>query len=140
VTWEVISSPEFDDWFATLNDDDQERFLAARKLLEEQGPNLKRPMVGEIKSSKFSNMKELLAPSTRTTEIRALFIFDPERKAILLLAGNKAGNWDRWYNENVPVADRRYERHLADLDKRKREAQQDKDTGRRGLARQRRRR
>ncbi|MEW1821695.1 type II toxin-antitoxin system RelE/ParE family toxin [Arthrobacter sp. NPDC080031] len=29
--------------------------------------------------------------------MRILFAFDPERLAILLVAGDKAGNWSKWY-------------------------------------------
>ena len=45
---------------------------------------------------------------------RVLFAFDPRRSAILLLGGDKTGN-DRWYEENVPVADRLYDVHLETL-------------------------
>ncbi len=45
---------------------------------------------------------------------RILFAFDPRRCAILLLGGDKTGN-DRWYDENVPVADRLYDEHLVAL-------------------------
>ena len=37
--------------------------------------------------------------------------FDPRRTAILLIGGDKTGN-DRWYETNVPVADRLYDEHL----------------------------
>jgi hypothetical protein len=47
------------------------------------------------------------------TSIRILFIFDPRRQAILLLGGDKAGNWKRWYDKNIPLAERRYENWLA---------------------------
>ncbi|GAA1007651.1 hypothetical protein Aple_019230 [Acrocarpospora pleiomorpha] len=30
--------------------------------------------------------------------------FDPTRAALLLLGGDKAGNWERWYKENIPLA------------------------------------
>ena len=42
---------------------------------------------------------------------RVLYAFDPRRAAILLLGGCKAGN-DRWYEENVPLADKIYDEHL----------------------------
>ena len=35
---------------------------------------------------------------------------------ILLLGGEKTGD-DRWYEVNVPVADRLYDEHLAELKK-----------------------
>jgi hypothetical protein len=47
---------------------------------------------------------------------RILYVFDPRRVALLLIGGDKRGN-DRWYEENVPVADRIYDAHLAELEK-----------------------
>jgi hypothetical protein len=38
--------------------------------------------------------------------------FDPWRSAILLLAGDKAGRWNRWYAEAIPLAERLYEIYL----------------------------
>jgi hypothetical protein len=45
---------------------------------------------------------------------RVLYIFDPRRVAILLLGGDKAGD-DRWYERNVPLADRLYDNHVAGI-------------------------
>lgn len=45
-----------------------------------------------------------------------LFAFDPERQAIMLVAGDKAGNWDRWYRKNIPVADDLLDRHIGSLE------------------------
>ncbi len=42
--------------------------------------------------------------------------FDPRRSAILLIGGDKTGD-DRWYDTNVPVADRLYDEHLGQLRK-----------------------
>jgi hypothetical protein len=47
---------------------------------------------------------------------RTLYAFDPRRCAILLLGGDKTGR-DRWYEENIPRADRLYDQHLAQLRK-----------------------
>jgi hypothetical protein len=41
-----------------------------------------------------------------------LFCFDPWRSAILLVAGNKAGKWNRWYTEAIPWAEQLYEIYL----------------------------
>lgn len=51
-----------------------------------------------------------------------MFAFDPKRKAILLVAGDKHGQWQRWYKENIPIADDRYDEHLAKLKKQDEEA------------------
>jgi hypothetical protein len=56
-------------------------------------------------------MKEL-RPITARGRIRVLFCFDPHREAILLVAGDKAGQWQSWYNRMIPVADDRYEEFL----------------------------
>ena len=42
-----------------------------------------------------------------------LYIFDPRRVALLLLGGDKTGD-DRWYEKNIPLADRLYENYLAE--------------------------
>ncbi|GAA3376849.1 hypothetical protein GCM10020367_50170 [Streptomyces sannanensis] len=61
-------------------------------------------------------MKELRPGSAGDSEVRILFIFDPLRQAVLLLAGDKAGNWEGWYEEAIPIADARYEDHLKVLE------------------------
>lgn len=47
---------------------------------------------------------------------RILYTFDPRRAAILLLGGKKTGD-DRWYKSFVPLADKLYDEHLAQLEK-----------------------
>ena len=47
---------------------------------------------------------------------RTLYAFDPRRAAILLIGGDKTGN-DRWYDINIPIADRLYDAHLEQLKK-----------------------
>jgi hypothetical protein len=49
--------------------------------------------------------------------VRILFAFDPRRRAILLVTGDKQGAWSRWYKTNIPVADDRYDAHLEELKK-----------------------
>lgn len=61
-------------------------------------------------------MKELRPPSSGTTEIRLLFAFDPRREATFLVAGDKAGNWDSWYRQVIPLAAERFTQHLTELE------------------------
>ncbi|MFI9418297.1 type II toxin-antitoxin system RelE/ParE family toxin [Streptomyces werraensis] len=56
--------------------------------------------------------------SSGGSEIRILFAFDPVRRAVLLVAGDKAGNWQRWYDVNIPIAEERYRAHVTDLETR----------------------
>ncbi|WP_238692260.1 type II toxin-antitoxin system RelE/ParE family toxin [Rothia koreensis] len=66
-------------------------------------------------ASRHHNMKELRPGSSGRSELRILFAFDPQRSAILLIAGNKAGNWIRWYKKNIPLADDLFDDHLRRL-------------------------
>ena len=56
-----------------------------------------------ITGSELHNLKELRPGSAGKTEIRILFIFDPQRQAVLLVAGDKSGNWARWYRDAVKL-------------------------------------
>ena len=67
------------------------------------------------KGAENHHLKELRPGSSGSSEIRILFAFDPVRRAVLLVAGDKAGNWQRWYDINIPLAEERYQAHLADL-------------------------
>jgi hypothetical protein len=115
MTWDVEITDECRDWYLALEDADKDQVEAAVSLLEEQGPTLGRPTVAEIDLSKEKgshphNLKEL-----RPGTMRVLFLFDPRRSAILLVGGNKAGDWERWYRKAIPLAERLYEEYLADL-------------------------
>lgn len=83
------------DWLKSLDQSSYEQVVAALELLFEQGPRLGRPLVDTISSSRHRNMKELRPGSSGRSELRILFAFDPERRAILLVAGDKAGNWEK---------------------------------------------
>jgi hypothetical protein len=54
--------------------------------------------------------------------IRILFAFDPWSQAILLVAGNKAGDWARWYKAAIPAAEIAFENWLVFERKRREES------------------
>ncbi|MFZ1181657.1 MAG: type II toxin-antitoxin system RelE/ParE family toxin [Herbaspirillum sp.] len=108
--WEIEFTDEFGGWWDTLTDVEQESIRASVKLLEEFGPNLKFPHTSGVNGSKHSHMRELRTQHAGRP-YRSLFAFDPRRYAILLTGGDKTGN-NRWYDENVPIADRLYDEHL----------------------------
>ena len=47
--------------------------------------------------------------------VESLFIFDPRRQAVLLVGGDKTGNWAKWYRTAIPEAEALYEDYLQEL-------------------------
>lgn len=88
----------------------------------EVGPALRRPTVGAIEGSRYRNMRELRPRRGRSVSIRLLFVFDPARRAIFLVAGDKAERrqWEAWYSKAIKEADARYESYLEALQKEER--------------------
>lgn len=111
VTYEVIVLDEFITWWDTLTDKQQDELTGRIELLERHGPGLGRPVVDTITGSSLANLKELRARSDGA-DLRVLFIFDPLRRAVLLLGGDKTGQWSEWYQRAVPEAERRYQGYL----------------------------
>lgn len=111
VTYRLEIVTEVRDWLHQLRHTDRASVIligqAITALLEE-GPSLGRPLVDRIKGSNLHNLKELRPGSTGTTEIRILFVFDPNRNAVLLVAGDKEGQWTAWYRQVIPLAEARY--------------------------------
>jgi len=101
--WDVYLLNDVRDWIDGLDDASHARVVQAIDLLAEVGPGLGRPLVDGIHSSSIANLKEL-----RPGTVRILFVFDPWRSAILLVAGDKAGQWNAWYREAIPLAEERY--------------------------------
>lgn len=109
--WEIETSL-IQDWLLNLNDDDYDLVIAALEVLRSDGPGLGRPLVDTLTGSRHKNLKELRPGSSGRTEIRILFAFDPRRQAILLVAGDKAEAWKKWYSKNIPIAEERFDAHL----------------------------
>jgi hypothetical protein len=90
MNWDVLFHDAFDDEVASLAEDLQDELLAHANLLAQFGPNLGRPTVDTLKASRHANMKELRFDWNGEVW-RVAFAFDPERRAILLVGGDKGG-------------------------------------------------
>ena len=98
----------------------QDELLARIELLEQFGPQLGRPCADTLNDSRHANMKELRFDAADGIW-RVAFAFDPNRKAILLAAGDKSGGSEkRFYRQLIGKADARFDAHLAKI-KRQRE-------------------
>ena len=116
MAWEVIAHEEFAAWLVDQSDKVQvgvAASVAVLAVLAELGPRLGRPRVDTLYGSDFDNMKELRFKVGRSP-YRVLFAFDPIRRAILLVGGDK-GKDKRWYDINIPIADDRFRQHLATM-------------------------
>lgn len=118
VNWDVEIADEFQPEFDALDQDVRTEVLALARVLQEFGPQLGRPRVDTLKGSRHANMKELRFSAT-DGEWRVAFAFDPRRKAVLLVAGDKSGGSEkRFYRELIRKADERFDAHLARMRRR----------------------
>ena len=114
MSWTVLFAEAFEPEFDALPEAVQDAIYARAKLLEREGPSLGRPHADTLVGSRHRNMKELRCAAADGVW-RIAFAFDPERQAILLVAGDKSGtNARRFYKRLIERADARFDRHLAD--------------------------
>lgn len=112
--WRIELTDQAIEWLDSMDQKDRAAMTGSIDLLEQLGPNLGRPVVDSIKSSRHHNMKELRSVGGN---LRALFGFDPRRTAIVLLGGDKTNDWVGWYDQNIPLADELYDEYLDELRK-----------------------
>lgn len=114
MSW-TVDLEKIQKWLDGLDEDSYDAVVAALEILEDKGPNLGRPLVDTIQHSDYSNMKELRPGTKGRGAIRILFAFDPKRRAIMLVAGNKQNKWTSWYKEFIPKADNLWKEHLGSI-------------------------
>ena len=112
MSWVVLLADEFLPEFTRLPEQVRIEIEALSLLLVQFGPLLKRPHADTLKGSQHSNMKELRFKAADGAW-RVAFAFDPQRKAILLVAGDKSGGSEkRFYRDLIQKADDRFTAHL----------------------------
>jgi hypothetical protein len=115
MTWAVLPSIQVQSWLVALDEETIATVLDCISELTRQGPQLGRPLVGKLSGSMIANLKELRPITNQHGHIRIIFAFDPKRQAVLLLAGDKRGQWDKWYKKHIPIAERMFLDHLTTL-------------------------
>jgi hypothetical protein len=96
----VKVTDEYAAWFTILIKEDLSsavQVAQAVAALREEGPTLGRPLVDRLKCARIHHLNELDHLRVR-----------PARSALLQLGGDKAGNWQRWYRDNIPLAEQLY--------------------------------
>ncbi len=100
--------------FRAFDLDVRREMVAAARAIELAGPKAGRPHVDTLKGSRHDNMKELRFKAHNGSEVwRAAFAFDLQRRACVLVAGDKQGrNEKAFYKRLITTADRRFDAHL----------------------------
>jgi hypothetical protein len=110
VAWSVKVTEEYAAWFTALIKDDLASAIQVAQAvaaLREEGPRSAGPGgpdPGQQDPSPQGAAARLGCPVRDPGALRVR----PTRSALLLLGGDKAGNWQRWYKENIPVAEQLY--------------------------------
>lgn len=113
--WTIEFEERFAEEFEALPGGVQDELIAHLDLLKKHGPALGRPYADTLTASKYPNLKELRFNAEHGVW-RVAFAFDPERKGVLLVAGDKAGvNEKRFYKSLIATAEKRYAAHLDTL-------------------------
>jgi hypothetical protein len=111
--WTILFDEEFRTEFRVFDAAVRRQIAAYAKLLEHDGPELGRPWADTLKGSKHPNMKEL-RPTVDKVEWRVAYAFDPQRKAVVLVAAAKHGG-SKFYRKLIGTADARFDAHLRRL-------------------------
>ncbi|WP_406183295.1 type II toxin-antitoxin system RelE/ParE family toxin [Streptomyces sp. NBC_01006] len=117
--WEVIIVEPVLSWLHQLRQHDRPTLIQISKAitaLQREGPATGRPLVDTVKGSRLANLKELRPGSAGGSEVRLLFVFDPLRRAVFLVGGDKAGEWQGWYRVAIPQAEAAYEDYVTQLE------------------------
>jgi hypothetical protein len=121
MAWAVVFDDHFAREFAGFDSQVKVELRAMVLLLQVRGPELGRPRADTLKGSAYANMKELRFDAADGVW-RAAFAFDPERKAVILVAADKSGSNEKaFYKKLIRIADKRYKAHLAELRNKERE-------------------
>jgi hypothetical protein len=109
--WAVDFHEEFLPEFQQFSSSIRRQVYSRIEVLKMFGPQVGRPLVDTLKGSRYSNMKELRLDADGGVW-RFAFAFDPFRKAILLVGGDKSGvSQDKFYRNLIEIADRRFDQH-----------------------------
>jgi hypothetical protein len=117
--WRVEFHVGFLPEFNRLSETVQDEIAALVEKMKVVGPVMKRPASDTLAGSAYPNMKELRFDADNGVW-RVAYAFDPERKAILLVAGDKVGvSQKRFYKALIRKANQRFAGHLAELSRRR---------------------
>lgn len=106
----TLETAEYLDWFRTLDKASQKAVAKEVAYLQRFGVRLGYPHSSAVVGSRYS-LRELRATAGRL-ELRAFYLFDPLRQAVLLIGGCKSGTSEpRFYRQMIRRAEKIWERY-----------------------------
>ncbi|EGT4370761.1 type II toxin-antitoxin system RelE/ParE family toxin [Cronobacter malonaticus] len=116
MTWMVIFTDRFNDWYQQQPEGLQDRIAALLWNLRYSGPLVGRPLVDTVKGSRYPNLKELRV-QYGGEPWRVFFAFDAERQAVVLCAGNKRSQ-KHFYDALIRQAEEEFFLHVQAMERR----------------------
>jgi hypothetical protein len=89
-------APGFERWYKALPEEQANAITGRINLVERVGSALGRPTVDRIHGARDHKLKEL-----RFRTMRVLFAFASDQRPVMLVGGDKQGNWKRWYPDAI---------------------------------------
>ena len=108
---DVFYTEEFEDWFTSLRETQQDEVIVVVRMLESAGVMLGFPASSALKGSRLP-LREL-RPKQGRSPLRVVYAFDPDRDAVLLVGGNK-GTEKRFYERIISAAEKIWVKYLAE--------------------------
>lgn len=105
---EVETTETYRDWYLDLEKREAAAVDRKVKMLQLLGLSLPFPHSSDIKGAKYA-FREL---RVNNPPIRVLYAFDPKRKAVLIIGGDKSGD-ERFYDRLVSQAEKLWLEYLA---------------------------
>ena len=110
--FDIVTTEEFEAWFDEL-DKQQGRAIAVKiGMLRAEGWTLGFPHSSALKGTRYALRELRSEPGGHA--LRVIYGFDPLRRAVLLLGGDKTGD-DRFYERMIRQAERLWEQHIAEI-------------------------
>lgn len=110
---EVIVTDEFAAWYRGLEPTDMDAAERLVDLLEAKGVTLAGRYSSAVNGVSFA-LRELRNQADGRP-LRIFYAFDPKRRSVVLIGGNKKGD-DRFYETMVRECERIWKEYLAEMD------------------------
>lgn len=108
--WSIEFTDRCYDWIETLDEVKKNRVYGLIELLSQKGNMLRGGYSAELlNASKIIPALLELRLEVQKRKLRILYCFHPvTRKTIVLLLGGDKTNDKRWYEKNIPIAEREW--------------------------------